>query len=114
MDVMQRIKQQIDSQPVVLYMKGTPDLPQCGFSLRTSRVLKELGVSFGYIDILADPEVRANLPKYSNWPTFPQLYVKSELVGGCDIVVEMSRNGELVKLLDEKGITHAPVAETVK
>lgn len=114
MDVMERIKQQVGSQPVVLYMKGTPEAPMCGFSLRTSQVLKEAGVEFGHVNVLADPEIRANLPKYSNWPTFPQLFVKGELVGGCDIVVEMYRSGELARLLDENGIAHAPAAQLAK
>lgn len=110
MDVMERIKQQVGSQPVVLFMKGTPDFPQCGFSLRTAQVLKEAGVEFGHVNVLADPEIRANLPKYSNWPTIPQLFVKGELVGGCDIVVEMYQSGELGKLLDQNGIAHASAA----
>ncbi|MGE5624139.1 MAG: Grx4 family monothiol glutaredoxin [Bacillota bacterium] len=107
MDVVQRIKQEIDSRPVVLFMKGTPDFPQCGFSARTSQVLKSLGVEFGHVNVLAEPEIRATLPKVSNWPTFPQLFVKGELIGGCDITVEMFESGELAKLLDEKGIKHA-------
>ncbi len=107
MDVTDRIKQQVGSHPVLLYMKGTPDFPQCGFSARTSQVLKTMGVEFGHVNVLAEPEIRANLPKYSNWPTFPQLFVKGELVGGCDIVVEMHESGELKKLLDEKGVKHA-------
>lgn len=106
MDVTDRIKQEIESHPVVLFMKGTPDFPQCGFSARTSQVLKALGVQFGHVNVLAEPEVRANLPRYSNWPTFPQLFVKGELVGGCDITVEMYQSGELQKLFDEKGIKH--------
>jgi monothiol glutaredoxin len=107
MDVVERIKSEIESKPVVLFMKGTPDFPQCGFSARTSQVLKSLGVEFGHVNVLAEPEVRANLPGYSNWPTFPQLFVKGELIGGCDIAVEMFESGELKKLLDEKGIDHA-------
>jgi monothiol glutaredoxin len=106
MDVMDKIKQQVGSHPVLLYMKGTPDFPQCGFSARTSQVLKTMGVEFGHVNVLAEPEIRASLPKYSNWPTFPQLFVKGELVGGCDIVVEMHANGDLKKLLDEKGVKH--------
>ena len=106
MDVMMRIKGQVESHPVLLYMKGTPDFPQCGFSARTAQVLKGLGVEFGHVNVLADPEVRANLPKFSNWPTFPQLFVKGELVGGCDITEEMYESGELQKLLDEQGIKH--------
>ncbi len=106
MDVMDKIKQQVSGQPVLLYMKGTPDFPQCGFSARTSQVLKSLGVEFGHVNVLAEPEIRASLPKYSNWPTFPQLFVKGELVGGCDIVVEMHATGDLKKLLDEKGVKY--------
>lgn len=107
MDVIERIKQQIADTPVLLYMKGTPDFPQCGFSARTSQVLNACGVQYGHVNVLADPEVRANLPKASNWPTFPQLFVKGELVGGCDIVVEMFESGELKQLFDEKGIQHS-------
>jgi len=107
MDVMERIKQELGSQPVVLFMKGTPDFPQCGFSARTAQVLKASGVEFGHVNVLAEPEIRANLPKFSNWPTFPQLFVKGELVGGCDIAVEMFESGELKKLFEEKGIQHA-------
>ncbi|HVC28438.1 MAG TPA: Grx4 family monothiol glutaredoxin [Gammaproteobacteria bacterium] len=106
MDVMDKIKQQVDSHSVLLYMKGTPDFPQCGFSARTSQVLKTLGVEFGHVNVLAEPEIRNSLPKYSNWPTFPQLFVKGELVGGCDIVVEMHETGDLKKLLDDKGVKH--------
>lgn len=107
MDTVERIKQQITSQPVVLFMKGTPDFPQCGFSARTSQVLKSLGVEFGHVNVLAEPEVRAKLPQVSNWPTFPQLFVAGELIGGCDITVEMYQSGELAKLLDDKGIKHS-------
>ena len=103
---MERIKSEIEGNPVLLFMKGTPDFPQCGFSARTAQVLKTLGVQFGHVNVLAEPEVRASLPKYSNWPTFPQLFVKGELVGGCDITVEMFESGELKQLLDEKGIAH--------
>ena|SRR5690242_7478284 len=107
MDVMDRIKGEIEGNAVLLFMKGTPDFPQCGFSARTSQVLKTLGVKFGHVNVLAEPEVRANLPRYSNWPTFPQLFVKGELIGGCDITVEMFESGELKQLLDEKGIAHS-------
>jgi monothiol glutaredoxin len=106
MDVMDKIKQQVSNHPVLLYMKGTPDFPQCGFSARTSQVLKNMGVEFSHVNVLAEPDIRASLPKYSNWPTFPQLFVKGELVGGCDIVVEMHETGDLKKLLDEKGVKH--------
>lgn len=107
MDVNDRIKQQIAENPVLLYMKGTPDFPQCGFSARTSQVLNACGVRYGHVNVLTDPEIRANLPKFSNWPTFPQLFVKGELVGGCDITVEMFESGELMKLFDEQGIAHS-------
>jgi monothiol glutaredoxin len=96
----ERIKQQISSKPVFLYMKGTPDFPQCGFSARTVQALRNAGVrDFGFCNVLEDPEVRSKLKVFSNWPTFPQLYIKGELVGGCDIVVEMEASGELAKAL---------------
>ena len=99
-DVNERIKQQIDSNPVLLYMKGTPDFPQCGFSGQTVAALKAIGKPFAYVNIFEDPEIRDGLKTYSNWPTFPQLYVKGELIGGCDIVVEMYHSGELKALLE--------------
>ena len=101
MEIMERIKQQIDSASVVLYMKGSPQFPQCGFSAQTVEALKGCNASFEHIDILADPEVRANLPRYANWPTFPQLHIKGELVGGCDIVMDLFQKGELQTLIDE-------------
>jgi len=107
MEVIERIKQQVEENPVLLYMKGTPDFPQCGFSARTSQILNACGVSYGHVNVLAEPEIRANLPKYSNWPTFPQLFVKGELIGGCDIAIEMFESGELKKLFEEKGIAHS-------
>ena len=103
MDVKQRIQEQLESNPVVLYMKGTPDFPQCGFSAAAVRTLEACGASFAYVNIFEDPELRDALKKYSNWPTYPQLYVKGELVGGSDILTEMFRNGELQKLLQEAG-----------
>ena len=98
MDIMDRLKQTIESQPIVLFMKGTPQLPQCGFSMRAAEALKACNVQYAYVDVLADPEVRQNLPRYSNWPTFPQLFIKGELVGGCDIMVELFQKGELQKM----------------
>ena len=96
-----RIKQQIGSQPVFLYMKGTPDFPQCGFSARTVQALRAAGASdFGYCNVLEEPEVRAKLKDFSNWPTFPQLFIKGELVGGCDIALEMAASGELKTAVD--------------
>ena len=99
MDVNQRIAEQLQSHDVLLYMKGTPDFPQCGFSGQTVAALKAVGKPFAYVNIFEDPEVREGLKTYSNWPTFPQLYVNGELVGGCDIVVEMYHSGELHALL---------------
>ena len=100
MDVNERIKKQLESYPVLLYMKGTPDFPQCGFSAKTVSVLRALDVKFAYINIFEDPEVREGLKAYSNWPTFPQLYVNGELIGGCDIAVELYQSGELKQILD--------------
>lgn len=99
-DILDTIKEQIESNPILLYMKGTPAAPQCGFSAQTVRCLMACGQRFAYVDILAHPEIRATLPGYANWPTFPQLWVEGELVGGCDIVTEMFEVGELKTLVD--------------
>lgn len=101
MDIMETIKQQIDSNLVILYMKGNPNQPQCGFSARAVEALVGCGKKFAYVDILSNPDIRANLPKYGNWPTFPQLWVNGELIGGSDIIAEMHSNGELQELLEE-------------
>lgn len=101
MDVMERIKQAIESNPVILFMKGTPEFPQCGFSSRSSQAVAACGEEFAYINVLAEPEVRENLHRYADWPTFPQLYVKGELVGGCDIIMELYENGELKKMIEQ-------------
>ena len=101
-DVNERIKEQIENNPVLLYMKGTPDFPQCGFSGQTVAALKAIGKPFAYVNIFEDQEIREGLKVYSNWPTFPQLYVDGELVGGCDIVVEMFHSGELNELLHKE------------
>jgi len=100
MDIMDTIKQQIEENGVLLYMKGSPNAPQCGFSSRTVQAMMACGQRFAYVDILSNPEIRSNLPIYANWPTFPQLWVKGELIGGCDIVTEMHESGELKTLLD--------------
>ncbi len=100
METNEKIKQQIESEPVVLFMKGNPDFPQCGFSAQTVAALRACGTEFGHFNILEDPELREGLKAYSNWPTFPQLYVGGELIGGCDIVIEMYHAGELRTLLD--------------
>ncbi len=107
MDVVNRIKTQLSSSPVVLYMKGTPDFPQCGFSAQAVAALRACGAQFKSVDIFEDPELREALKSYSNWPTYPQLYVNGELVGGCDIALEMYRSGELKKLLEEAGAVAA-------
>jgi monothiol glutaredoxin len=103
MDVVERIKQQLSASPVVLFMKGTPDFPQCGFSAQAVGALRALGAEFTYVNIFEEPEMREALKRFSNWPTYPQLYVKGELVGGCDIALEMYQSGELKKLLAEAG-----------
>jgi monothiol glutaredoxin len=94
MDVIERIKDQL-SNPVVLYMKGTPDFPQCGFSGQVIQVLQACSAKFTYINILEDPELREALKTYSNWPTYPQLYIKGELVGGCDIIMDLYGKAQL-------------------
>lgn len=101
MDIEALIKQQIAENAVLLYMKGTPQFPQCGFSARAVEVLMQVGEPFAYVNILENPEIRATLPKIANWPTFPQLWVKGELVGGSDIVLEMVQKGELAPLIKE-------------
>ena len=100
MDVNSRIEEQLSSHDILLYMKGTPDFPQCGFSGQTVAALKAVGKPFAFVNIFEDEEIRQGLKTYSNWPTFPQLYVKGELIGGSDIVVEMYHSGELKELLD--------------
>ena len=99
-DVLKRIDEQVKSNPVLIYMKGTPQFPQCGFSMRASQALAGTGVPFAYVNVLEDPEIFQNLPRYADWPTFPQIYVAGELVGGCDITVELYQNGELQKMVD--------------
>src|SRR5580698_5218180 len=103
MEVNERIQTEITAAPVVLFMKGTPDFPQCGFSAQTVNALRAIGAQFKHVNIFDEPELREALKQYSNWPTYPQLYVKGELVGGCDIALEMYRNGELKQLLQDAG-----------
>jgi len=100
-NIEETIKDQISSNPIILYMKGNPNQPQCGFSSQATQILMACGERFAYVDILSNPEIRANLPKISDWPTFPQLFVNGELVGGCDIMTEMYQSGELKTLLSE-------------
>ena len=99
MDIMEQIKQQVEGAPIVLYMKGTPKFPMCGFSAQVVEALKAVGAEYDSYNVLEEPELRANLPKYADWPTFPQLYIGGELVGGCDIVVDLYRQGELQKMV---------------
>ena len=96
-----RIRSEVTAHPIVLFMKGTPQFPMCGFSSRTSQALKAVGAEFASVNVLEDPEVRANLPRYSNWPTFPQLFIQGELIGGCDITLELFESGELARMLGE-------------
>ncbi|WP_298285350.1 Grx4 family monothiol glutaredoxin [Acidocella sp.] len=99
------IQSRIEAAPVVLFMKGTPLFPQCGFSARVVQVLRHAGVPFASVNVLEEPEIREGIKQFSNWPTIPQLYVKGEFVGGCDIITEMYQTGELQTLLTEKGIS---------
>lgn len=101
MDTLDKIKQQIAENKILLYMKGSPDMPQCGFSAKAVQCLMACGEEFAFIDILANPDIRQTLPSYANWPTFPQLYINSELVGGSDIIAELYESGELQKMIKE-------------
>ncbi len=99
MDITETIGEQIGSNAIILYMKGSPEAPQCGFSAQTVQCLMSCGEQFAYVGVLSNPEIRSYLPEYANWPTFPQLWVGGELVGGCDIVTEMHEAGELQALI---------------
>ena len=100
MPVMERIQAEVDGHPIVLFMKGTPQFPMCGFSSRAVQALKAAGATeLHTVNVLEEPEIRANLPRYSDWPTFPQLFINGELIGGCDITVELSESGELARLV---------------
>ena len=100
----QRIRQDVADHPVVLFMKGSPVFPQCGFSAAVVQILSHLGVKFKGVDVLADPGIRQEIKEFSNWPTIPQLYVKGEFIGGCDIVREMYETGELKEVFEQKGV----------
>lgn len=106
METIEKIKKQISENPILLYMKGSPKFPSCGFSARAVEAVISCQVPFGYVDILTNPDIRAELPKFANWLTFPQLWVEGELVGGCDIVLEMAQKGELQSLLKEVAERH--------
>jgi len=99
-NTLEQIKRQVAENPIILYMKGSPEMPQCGFSARAVQALSACGAEFAYVDILQNPDIRAILPKYANWPTFPQLYIKGELIGGSDIILELFQSGELKKLIE--------------
>ena len=103
--ISQRIQQEFGSSDVVVFMKGTPVFPQCGFSATVVQVLSHIGVKFKSIDVLQDPGIRQGIKEFSNWPTIPQLYVKNEFIGGCDIIREMFQSGELQELFSEQGLT---------
>jgi monothiol glutaredoxin len=109
-EIFDRIQGEIDQNPVMLFMKGTPMFPQCGFSARVVQILSHLGVPFQSANVLEDMELREGIKEFSQWPTIPQLYVAGEFVGGCDIVMEMFQSGELETLLEEKGVAHSKVA----
>jgi monothiol glutaredoxin len=102
--VQERIRHEVAGTPVVLFMKGSPVFPQCGFSAAVVQILSQLGVKFKGVDVLSDPQIRQGIKEFSNWPTIPQLYVKGEFVGGCDIVREMYETGELQQVLEERGV----------
>jgi monothiol glutaredoxin len=104
MDVNDRIKAVLDAHPLVLFMKGTPQFPMCGFSSRAAQMLREVGATFHAVNVLEDPELRAALPRYANWSTFPQLFLHGELLGGCDITLELKSSGELQRLAQEIGL----------
>ncbi|MFC4727890.1 Grx4 family monothiol glutaredoxin [Coralloluteibacterium thermophilus] len=100
MSVIERIQAEVQGHPIVLFMKGTPQFPMCGFSSRAAQALKEAGAGrFHHVNVLEDPEIRASLPRFSNWPTFPQLFINGELIGGCDITLELHQSGELARMV---------------
>jgi monothiol glutaredoxin len=101
MSATDRIKTVVEGHPIVLFMKGTPQFPMCGFSSRAVQALRECGAEFEHVNVLEDPEIRATLPRYSDWPTFPQLFINGELIGGCDITIELHQQGELARIVSE-------------
>ena len=101
MSAIDRIKKQVEESPVILYMKGTPQMPMCGFSARTVEALKSCGTEFAYVNVLLASEIMQDLQNFADWPTFPQLYIKGELVGGCDITLDLHQSGELQKMIDD-------------
>ena len=111
MDILDTIKEQIETNSIILYMKGSPQQPQCGFSAQATQALMSCGERFAYVDILQNPEIRSTLPTYANWPTFPQLYINGELVGGCDIIVELFDKGELQTMVTDAVSVQAEQAQ---
>lgn len=111
MDVMERIKEQVENNPVLIYMKGTPQMPMCGFSSRAAQALQACGVEFAYVNVLADPEIFQNLPRFANWPTFPQIYINGDLIGGCDITLEMYQTGDLQKMVQDAAANGSNAAD---
>ena len=107
-DVTENINNELSTNDVVLFMKGTPDFPMCGFSAATVQVLKNLGINFTSINVLDSNEMREGIKKFSDWPTIPQLYIKKEFIGGCDIIKEMYESGELLELFNSRGIQVSP------
>ena len=107
-DVTESIKNELNTNDVVLFMKGTPDFPMCGFSAATVQILKNLGINFNSVNVLDSNDMREGIKKFSDWPTIPQLYVKNEFIGGCDIVKEMYESGELLELFNSRGIQVSP------
>lgn len=101
MEVNERIREHIASQPVVIFMKGSPEMPMCGFSARTAEALKQCQRPFGWVNVLADPEIRQSLPAWSDWPTFPQIFIEGELIGGCDIALQLAEQGELRRMVEQ-------------
>ncbi|MET0329824.1 MAG: Grx4 family monothiol glutaredoxin [Dyella sp.] len=106
MDVNERIKAVLTEHPIVLFMKGTPAFPMCGFSSRAAQALSDAGASFHAVNVLADPEIRAGLPHYANWPTFPQLFIQGELIGGCDVMEDLKSSGQLARMVAD--VTEMP------
>ena len=102
MDVLERIDQQVKNNPVVIFMKGTPQFPMCGFSMRAAAALQECGVPFSFVNVLQDPEIFENLPRYADWPTFPQVYVDGELIGGCDITLELHERSSSRPMMEQR------------
>jgi monothiol glutaredoxin len=100
MTALDKIQKQVSTNPIIIYMKGTPDMPMCGFSSKAVEALKQCGKQFAYVNVILDQEIMQELPNFKNWPTFPQLYINGELVGGCDITLELFESGELKKMID--------------